>query len=249
VRKEDSIYAYESGDGVNCVLITSILLALNAPFETGLASQSGLTTSAAQFTFANLAGSEGNQTTKVPFTIDQDEVVGASTIWADLFGNDTALQGNVIGEYLLPEPLSAEHPIDFVSISKSSGGMIGRDVVIWQEKESLNFSAENTAIAVALTGLIEFGVSEHQIVQAYPLVRNHPKIPELRRLILAEQGYPDEESLLDQIADIRVTIALDVIESVRSELSPQRVITQFPLLPFPNRYATILREANWFPRP
>ena len=204
---------------MNWVLITSVSFTLVASFEGGQANQSELTTSAAQFTTVNMTGNEGNQTTKIPFTINQSEVVGASTIWADLFGNDTALPDNATGEYLLPEPLSAEHPIDFVSVSKSRGEMIGRDVVIWQAKESLNFNAENTAIAVALTGLIEFGVSEHQLVQAYPLVGNHQKIPELKQLTLVEQGYPDDDSLLDQIANIRVTIALDVIESVRSELN------------------------------
>lgn len=49
-RKEGSVYAYESGDGVNWRLIGSAVLALNAPINFGLAAATPSGTAAATFT-------------------------------------------------------------------------------------------------------------------------------------------------------------------------------------------------------
>jgi hypothetical protein len=150
----------------------------------------------------------------VAFSIDTDEVEGATTIWADLFGVRTALQGKDSGVYALPYPLSLDNPIVIVSVSGPNVGIVGEDVLIWKRKETLVFNAHNNARSAVIFGLIQFGASNNQLIHAYTNIGGHAKFPELRQIFLAEKGHPASDAILDSIAEMTFEIAVDILEEL-----------------------------------
>ena len=154
---------------------------------------------------------------QIPYTIDTDEVEGATTMWADLLGSRTELQGKSAGTYALPHPLSADNPVVIVSISKPKVGMVGRDVLIWCRKEKLDFSASNNARAAVISGLIDFRIPKGQLMKAYGKISNHPRFAELRQMMLKERGYPNSDAFLDSTAEVTFEIANDVLKEPELE--------------------------------
>ena len=181
---------------MSLVLIVSATLMLGIPVTIGTAMQDGIM----------------NQ--RVPFTIDDRETEGATIISTGLFG-EIPLNGAVSGSFVLPNGLSADNPVISVDLSGPERGLIATDVLVWGHKETLFFDAGNTARAEVMLGLLDFGATTNQLVRAYKKISDHPKFGQLEQLVLEEKGWPENEALLERIADLTVKIAIDILKRLR----------------------------------
>ena len=199
---------------MSLALIVSATLSLSTTANMNVATSTGIIDeSLAQFSLISLEESEGTQNQKVPFTIDDSEIEGATIISTGLFGEEIPLNGAVSGSFILSNGLSADNPIVTVDLSGPEKGLVAEDVLVWGQKETLVFSAGNTARAEVILGLLGFGATNNQLAEAYDKIGNHPKFDQLRQLMLEEKGFPDDDALLNRIADLTVEIAVDSLRT------------------------------------
>ena len=244
-RKEGRVYVYEFDDGMNWSLVTTVALSLSSPFNLGLATSTPETQVQAQFAQVSAQTSSEDGILEVPFAIDTAEVEGASTIWADIFGERTQLNGATSGTFTLPKPLT-EGDIFVVTVSKEGVGGIAEDVLISGVKESLTFNAANTARALVISDLRMFQISSAELMDAYSRMDAHPSFPSLVQLLQKEKGIPEDEegAAWEQMIDDTFDITISFVSEYRniplpgeepkdpsgsSLITPQSVQRGFPI--------------------
>lgn len=200
-------------------LIATAVLSLSNPVNMGMAVGTPQESVQAQFDQVHLAAqappSEG--ITEVPFSIDTDEIEGAATIWADIFGDRTMLNGSTSGTFVLPLPLTADAPIMFVTLSRDGGGIVAEDVLVYGVKETLQFDAANAARARVMETLRTTNLSVELLMEAYGQIDEHPVFPELVQLFVDTRGYPEDLVLRQEIGSLSVDITLDLLEELRDD--------------------------------
>lgn len=195
-------------------LILSAVLTLSTTISTAGATSNGTINGLfAQLSSVSLQEDRETQNQKVPFEIDDSEIEGATIISAGLFGEEIPLNGAVSGSFVLPEGLSADNPVITVELSGPEKGLVAEDVLVWKQKEALFFNGGNTARAEVILGLVAFGSTGNRLAEAYDKIGNHPKFDQLKQLMLKEKGFPDNDALLDRIADLTVEIAVDSLRT------------------------------------
>ena len=127
------------------------------------------------------------------------------------------LRGKRSGVFILQRPLSADNPIIIVDINKPAKGSIAQDVLFWKRKETLAFNAENSARTEIIYGLVDFGVTGNQLIQAYEEIDHHPSFAKLRQMFLEEKGYPDNKMRLELLYDLSFEITVDILKKPELE--------------------------------
>ena len=152
----------------------------------------------------------------VPYTIDTSTVSNWDTL--SIEGDFINISGAATGSVEVPLP-TAEHPIIYVrllkdDISKSGGG---EDALVLGRKDTLEFSAENTARADLTRSLVLFGVTREEAFLAYDMFPGHPKFADLTALFTEQKGSPRDEAALEEIGTLEGEILIDVITHIRTQ--------------------------------
>ena len=199
---------------MSLALIVSAILTLGTTSNVNAAASNGIGNRLLpQFSLISLGENVGTQNQKVPFTIDGSEIEGATVISMGLFGEEIPLNGVILGNFVLSDGLSADNPVIIVDLSGPERGLVAEDVLVWGQKETLVFNAGNTARAEVILGLLDFGAAGSQLSGAYGKIGNHPEFGQLKQLIMKERGWPENEILLERIADLTVKIAVDILRT------------------------------------
>ncbi len=162
----------------------------------------------------------------VSYTIDADTVGNWSTLNAG--DNFEDISGKPTGTVEAPSP-TEDYPIVYVSllqddISRAGGG---EDVLVLGKKDTLEFSATNTARSSLAGLLVVFGVTLEQTLRAYDLFPEHPKFADLVAIYAEQKGIPTDEATLNKIGALEGEIAIAVVNQVKqgAELSNPVLLT------------------------
>ncbi len=191
-------------------LVTTLALALTS-FNSGIAQTQAGSTSVP---FQNVLVGDPAATQPVKFIIDTSTVGNYETIF--VAGETVHIDGATEGTIDVPSPTEDE-PIVYVrlqnaDVSKAGGG---EDVLVLGKKDTLEFSAENTARA-RLTGLLPFFmVTLEETLQAYDSFPEHPEFAELVELYDQQKGLPADETAIEEIGTLSGEIVLDVMNELR----------------------------------
>ena len=116
----------------------------------------------------------------------------------------------------MPIPTENE-PLVYVGLEPAdvynAGG--GEDVLVLGKKNTLEFSAENTAKARLLRLLVLFNATREETLESYDLFAKHPKFAELVMLYSQLKGLPPDESAAEASGTLQGKIVLGVMNQVR----------------------------------
>lgn len=152
----------------------------------------------------------------VPYTIDTSTVGNWDTLSV---GSDFVdITGAATGSVEVPLP-TEEHPIVYVSLLKDdvtkSGG--GEDALVLGRKDTLEFTAKNTAMTGLTQPLVLFMVTREETFLAYDMFPEHPRFAELVALYTKHKGLPHDTASLEEIGTLEGEILLDVMTHIRTQ--------------------------------
>lgn len=191
-------------------LVTTLALGL-IPFNGGIAQTQADSTSV-PFQYVLVGNPAATQ--PVEFVIDTNTVGNWDTV--RVAGEDVDLDGTRAGFISAPMP-TEKQPVIYVGLSRtdvySAGG--GEDVLVLDKKNTLEFSAENTARAKLVRALVLYEATREETLQAYDLFPEHPKFAELVALYRQQKGLPADEATLEASGTLQGEIIVGVMNQLR----------------------------------
>ena len=191
-------------------LIATLVLGLTS-FNGGTAQTQAGSTSVS---FQNVLVGNPAATQPVKFIIDTRTVGNWETIF--VAGRTIHIGDATEGIISVPMPTEDDPTVrvrlENADVSKAGGG---EDILVLGKKDTLEFSAENTARA-RLTGLLPFFmVTLEETLQAYNSFPEHPEFAELVELYDQQKGLPADETAIEEIGTLSGEIVLDVMNELR----------------------------------
>lgn len=124
--------------------------------------------------------------------------------------------GAPTGTVEVPLP-TEDQPLVYVRLLRddvyTSGG--GEDVLVLGKKDTLEFSAMNTARSSLAGLLVVFGVTLEQTLRAYDLFPEHPKFADLVTIYASQKGIPTDGATLEKIGALQAEIVIAVVNQVK----------------------------------
>ena len=216
-RKEGSVYAYESVDGVNWQLVVNLAFALNGPVYYGVALASPTGNNINSSTIQNVSvNSDSNK--GVTYTVNLDEVQGG----VRFLSPDGSFAAQQTGTLNLSPP---DDFFETIYLLDADGAPVAADVIARSVKETLAFNATNSAKADVVLALTLTGLRNDEIMQAYGSIDENSRFASLVSLYRDAKRLP----LSEEAGKAARLIAVDLYEELRdgAHLAPQQVIKDF----------------------
>lgn len=203
---------------MNWTLITNLVFALNlVPSNIGLSTSAPTNFSYA--TYQNVRVGDYANIQAVSFEIDSSTVQGWGSI-STVQGTYTAVQGQTSGTVDITLP-TQDNPFVFVDLlaSDKEVGLAAYDVLVYSVKNTLSFSATNTARAFMVDLLELYRLTSIQKIAAYENLAEHPDFPKLVEIYASGKGVPTSDEVLSNITSLQVEIINSVLPGVLQETS------------------------------
>jgi hypothetical protein len=158
--------------------------------------------------------------TQVLFEVDTSTIEGWSGITVGgLFGLHTPVEGQASGTVaaILPTPEEPFMFADLLAADREGSKGYATDVLIYGVKDTLYFSAANTALTSLLRKLKFFNLSMEERMLAYERFEEHPKFDELTRIYTDSRGMPVQEQALERSGDLQSQIVIEVVTKLLEE--------------------------------
>ena len=191
-------------------LVTTLVLGLGVSFGGVAQTQAG----SASVPFQNVLVGNPAATQPVKFVIDTNTVGNWDT--ARVAGEDVDLDGVTAGSTNVPMP-TEDQPVVYIGLSRAdvynAGG--GEDVLVLGKKDTLEFSAANTARAKLVRALVLYEATREETLKAYDWFPKHPKFAGLVALYRQRKGFPADEATLEASGTLQGEIIVGVMNQLR----------------------------------
>lgn len=152
-------------------------------------------------------------TSRTDYSIDERTVSG----WGYLVVSNRHIlaKGSTSGTILASDSTQAAPFVFGFLYSDGLGrGSVAEDVLVFGQKESFHFNAENSARAELLAKLVYFTMSPAQKLRVYDLIPEEPAFEELVQLYARAKRIPTDEEVNGRKTDLQAAIFVAILEKM-----------------------------------